>query len=318
MEVLRGGNPDRFVNQFEFFVMVPGPGMFGAFPEPGGEAVDGWGVTTRWPEGVITPFPVHDDEHRVVKDITKWKEVVKHPQLYYSDEEWAEAVAIADGVDRNEHFVATITFPGFFELLHYLMSIEEALANYVLYPTEMKEIIDYYLQYLIKQSDEIAKHTRPDMLLFSDDLGTQISSFISPAMFREFFLDAYKTLFKHWRDNGVEIIYLHNDSYSANLVPMYIEAGIDIWQGPLTTNNVPELVKQYGGQISFMGDIDSGVVDSPDWTPELIEREVRRACENNGKLYFVPSMTMAGPPTLYDGVLESIIENIDKMSAEMF
>jgi len=318
LEVLRGGNPDRFVNQFEFFTMAFGPGGFGSRPEPGGEAVDAWGVTTRWPEGVITPFPVHDEAHKVVKDIKRWREYVQHPPITNTPEEWAEAVAMVEAIDRNEVFVASMIFPGFFEMMHYLMGMDTALENYVLAPDEMHGVIDYYLQYLLARSDEISQYTHPDMLCLSDDLGTHISSFISPAMFREFFLEPYKQLFGRWRDNGVELIYLHNDSYSANLVPLYIEAGIDVWQGCVTNNNVAELIREYGGQITFMGDIDSGIVDTPDWTPEIVEREVRRACTANGKLYFVPSMTMAGPPTLFEGVNDCIIASIDKMSKEMF
>ncbi|MCL1803401.1 MAG: uroporphyrinogen decarboxylase [Eubacteriaceae bacterium] len=318
MQVHKGGNPDRFVKQFEFFAIVPDPGMFGARPEPGGEAVDAWGVTSRWPEGVITPFPVHDDEHKVVKDIKRWREYIKAPSLDYTEEAWEEPMRIASSIDRNELFVGTIIFPGFFEHLHYMMGMNDALMNLVLEPEETHAIIDNYLQYLLKRSDIISAHTKPDMLMLSDDLGTSRNSFISPEMFREFFLPAYKKLFARWRDNGAELIYMHNDSYSANLVPLFIEAGIDVWQGATTLCDVAHLVKEYGGQITIMGDIDSGVVDQPNWTRELVEAEVRRACSSNGKLYFVPSMTMAAPPTLYPGVDSCIDECIDMMSKEMF
>ena len=97
-----------------------------------------------------------------------------------------------------------------------------------------------------------------------------------------------------------------------------IEMGIDVFQGCVTTNNVPELVKKYGGKIAFMGDINNGVCDVADWTPELIEREVRRACETNGKLYFIPCLTMGGPMSTYPGVYECTTEMINKMSKEMF
>ena len=38
-----------------------------------------------------------------------------------------------------------------------------------------------------------------------------------------------------------------------------IEMGVDIWQGCLTTNNTPELIKN-GEKINFMGEIDNGLV----------------------------------------------------------
>ena len=67
-----------------------------------------------------------------------------------------------------------------------------------------------------------------------------------------------------------------------------------------------------------MGDIDNGVVDKADWTPELIEKEVRRACENNGKLYFIPCLVAGGPGSTFPGVYEAASEAIDKMSKEIF
>jgi len=198
------------------------------------------------------------------------------------------------------------------------MGMNDCLYNMAAYPDQIHELVDVYLDFLMRRSDAIVQHVKPDMLMFSDDLGTSTSSFMSPEMFQEFFLPAYQQLFAKWRSNGVELIYHHNDSYSANLVPYIIEAGADVWQGCLTSNDVPALVQEYGGRLSFMGDIDSSVVDSPDWTRELIEREVRRACETNGKLYFIPCMTMGGAPALYDGVFEYIDECIDRMSEEMF
>jgi len=72
------------------------------------------------------------------------------------------------------------------------------------------------------------------------------NSFVSPDMFEEFFLPAYKKIYGFYKANGVELIVHHSDSYAANLVPHMIEMGIDIWQGVMTTNNIPDLIKQYG------------------------------------------------------------------------
>lgn len=86
----------------------------------------------------------------------------------------------------------------------------------------------------------------------------------------------------------------------------------------MTTNNTPALIKKYGGQLSFMGDIDSGVVDFPTWTPEIIAKEVERACKNCGKLYFIPCQTQGGNWSSFPGVYDTISEEIDKVSKKMF
>jgi len=293
IETIKGGNPDRFVKQYEPFEFVWGNpvSMAFPFPEPGGPPVkNGWGVTIVFQENTPGPFPVHDDEHRVLKDITKWKEIVKAPNLDYPQEAWDQFKPAVEAIDRNEVFATCFVAPGVFEQLHYLMGMEDCLINFCVEPESTKELIDYITKYELDYAKLLCDNFHPDALLHHDDWGSHRSSFLSPQMFE----------------------------YAANLVPAMIEVGIDVFQGCVTTNNVPELVKKYGGKISFMGDIDNGVVDCPDWTPELIAREVRRACENSGKLYMIPCLAAGGPGSTFPGVYDAVSAEIDKMSKELF
>lgn len=327
LETIRGGNPDRFVNQFEafacqdtFFGMIYGDPVTAAseFPTPGGQAVNGWGVTISWPENVPGPFPVHDAEHKVLKDITQWEKVVKAPRLDYSQAEWDKYKPGVEAIDRNEVFATSFMAPGVFEQLHYLMGMDDCLINFYEEPEAMKGLINYIADWEVEYARLLCANFHPDALFHHDDWGSHKSSFISPDMFEEFILPAYMKIYGCYRDNGVELIAHHSDSYAANLVPYMIEMGIDVWQGCVTTNNVPDLIKKYNGKISFMGDIDNGVVDREDWTQEVVAREVRRACETNGIHYFIPNLTMGGVGSAYPGVYEAVSEEIDKMSKEMF
>ena len=99
-----------------------------------------------------------------------------------------------------------------------------------------------------------------------------------------------------------------------------IEMGIDIWQGVMTTNNIPELIKKYGGKISFMGGIDSAKIDFDGSTREIVHEVAEKACLENGtqKKYYIPCNTMGGPSTIFPGVYEMLSEEIDKISKELF
>ncbi|MDP4159190.1 MAG: uroporphyrinogen decarboxylase family protein [Bacillota bacterium] len=319
METIKGGNPDRFVNQYEFMeIILEAPMDLPLAPGPGTRIKNKWGITFEWPADQIGSFPVHDDEHRVLKDIEKWKEVVKAPSVFYTDEEWAPAIAHANSVDRKEKFVTAFCAPGIFEMTHHLMGIEDALMGLYEEPELMKELIDYVVEYELAYAKEVIDHIHPDALFHHDDWGSQKSTLISPAMFEEFFLPAYKKVYGFWKANGVELIVHHSDSYAATFVPFMIEMGIDIWQGAMTTNNIPELIKQYGGQISFMGDIDSGVVDHPAWSHEEIAKYVEIACKRCGKLYFIPNLSQGLNISSFPGVYEATSEAIDNLSKVMF
>ncbi len=327
LETIRGGKPDRFVNQYEalvcqdtMFGMIMGdPVLMGSpMAGPGTTVVNGWGVTISWPANLPGPFPVHDDAHKVLRDITKWESVVKAPRLDYPKSEWNKYKPPVEAIERKEVFATVFIAPGVFEQLHYLMGVDDCLISFYEEPEALKGLIGYITDWELGYAKALCDNFHPDAIFHHDDWGSHNSSFISPEMFKEFIVPAYKKIYGYYKSHGVELIVHHSDAYGANLVPSMIEMGIDIWQGCVTTNNVPELVKKYGRKISFMGDIDNGVVDRVDWTREIIAREVKRACETNGKLYYIPNTTMGGPMSTYPGVYEAVSEEINKMSKKMF
>jgi len=317
IETIRGGNPDRFVKQYEFLNMIMEIPLGVEF-NYGQTWKDHWGITWQWPEGQLGMFPVHGKGLKVIKDITDWKNSVTIPPIETSDEAWAPAIAHANAIDRNEEFVAAFFAPGIFEMTHHLMSMEDALMALYEEPEDMHDLIDALTEYELAFAKVIVEKIHPDAILHHDDWGSQISSFVSPAMFEEFFLPAYKKIYGFYKANGVELIVHHSDSYAANLVPYMIEMGIDIWQGVMNTNNIPELIKEYGGKISFMGGIHSGLVDFPGWTPEIVADNVEKACKVNGKKYFIPCQTSGLPIESFEGVYETINKEIDRMSKEIF
>lgn len=321
IETIRGGNPDRFVNQYEALKLMRGTPVSKKYPAAvcgGPRIVNGWGVTIEYPTNTPGPFPVHDDEHKVIKDIEHWRDYVKAPEVIYPAEAWADIISESEKVDRNEYFVTHMVAPGIFEQCHYLMSIMDCMVAFYENPNEMHELIDYITDWELRYAEETCKYLKPDALFHHDDWGSMNSSFLSPEMFAEFILPAYKKVYGYYKSNGVELIIHHSDSYAANLVPAMIEMGVDIWQGCSTTNNVPELIKTYGGKISFMGNVDNGVVDREGWNKEQIYNEFHRACTTCGKRFFIPCLTIGGPRSTYSGVYDASSEAIERLSREMF
>ena len=321
LETIHGGNPDRFVNQYEAFGIVMGSPFGKRNPNPKyGEEniVNAWGVTKSYPIGTPGPFPVHTPDKIVIKDIEKWRDYVKVPRVVYDAEEWEPFIAAAEKIDRKEQFMTGYFAPGIFEQCHYLMEIQNCLIAFYENPDEMHELIDCITEFELDYAAEYCKYVHPDAMFHHDDWGSQISTFLSPDMFREFIKPAFEKIYGYYHDHGVELIIHHSDSYAATLVPDMIDMGIDIWQGVMNTNNIPELIKKYGGKISFMGGIDSATIDYEGWTREVIRQRVREACESCGKLYFIPSASQGLPMSTYPGVFEATAEEIDLCSKDMF
>ena len=321
IETIKGGNPDRFVNQYEAFNMLIGSPFGEHNPSPKrGElnVVNAWGVKKSWPAELPGAFPVHDEASIVCKDITRWRGYVKAPNVVYPEEAWRPYSEKAEAVDRKEQFATAFIAPGIFEQCHYLMEIQNCLIAFYEEPEYLQELIDYITEWELAYAAELCKYVKPDAIFHHDDWGSQTSTFISPDMFEEFFLPAYKKVYGYYKEHGVELIIHHSDSYAATLVPYMIDMGIDIWQGVMTSNNIPELIKKYGGQISFMGGIDSASVDYEGWTQDVVKKEVERACRECGKLYFIPNASQGLPMSTFPGVYEALTEEIDNMSKIMF
>ncbi len=320
-ETIRGGNPERFVNQYEAITLMFHPYIAhsNALLQKGQRnVVNAWGVTNSFPENTPGAFPVHTPDKIVVKDIEHWRDYVHAPSLKFSDEEWAAFKAMYDEVDGSQTYKATFIAPGLFEQTHHLCEICNALVYYAEYPDEMHDLIKYLTDWELELAEGICSHLHPDAIFHHDDWGSEKSTFMSPDMFAEFFLEPYKQIYGYYHDHGVELVIHHADSYAATLVPYMIDMGIDIWQGCMESNNIPELISKYGGKISFMGDIDNKSVDYSGWTREACIKAVRRACDRCGSKYFIPCITQGGPGSVYPGVYATLCEEIDRYSEEVF
>lgn len=276
-----------------------------------------WGVWLEWPEGTPGFFPVHDAEHILIKDISHWRDYVKVPAARFSDELYEASLKEIESVDRNEQLVTLHMIQGIFEQCHYLCGITQALTYFYTDPEPMHELIKCLLEYELELTDDLCTKLKPDAILHHDDWGMQRSSFISPEMFEEFLLEPYKKLYGFYKEKGVLIVH-HADCYCANLVPYMIEMGVDIWQGAMSTNNLPEILEKYGSKLTIMGGIDNGLVDREDWTPERIYEVTEKICTECGTKYFIPSTTVGRDVSTYPGVYEAVDNAIDKVSSKMF
>ena len=141
---------------------------------------------------------------------------------------------------------------------------------------------------------------------------------MSPDMWAEFYVEPYKEIYGYYKSHGCELIIHHSDSYAATLVPCMKEMGIDVWQGCMTSNNIPKLREENIGQIAFMGGFDGADYDRPDWNAEDIHRRVYAWLDHMDPRGYIPCVAQGGPGSIYDGVYETIFKAIDDYNVEHF
>ena len=320
-EVINRGNPDRFANQYDFITpMIRTPILkYRNQARPGEiDKINDWGVTVSWPKGQPGAFPNHRADLLVMPDIEEWKETVKAPKNKYPESEWEEFIAQAEAIDTTKMFRCGMDLPGTFELCHYLGEITNILMAFYESPDELKDLIKYITEWRLGIAEDMCKYVKPEIRFCHDDWGTNTSTFVSPEMFEEFFLDSYKELYGYYHDHGVKYIVHHSDSFAETLVPYMIDMGINVWQGTMSTNDIPGMIKKYGDKITFMGGIDSTIVDVPDWSVEAIKAKVKETCDACGPLSFIPCQTQGLYLSSFPGVYEAIHDAIDDYSKEYF
>ena len=322
IETIEGGKPDRIVNQYEGLALLFHPFLFRSpMVQKGTEVKDAipnaWGVYNAFPKNTPGAFPVQDADHVLVKDIDHWQDYVKVPDTNFTDEEWGKCKEMYDAVG-DKAMKATFVAPGVFEQCHHMCKIDDTLMAMYESPDELHDMIKMLTEFELRIAEGICDHLHPEAIFHHDDWGSQKSTFMSPSMFEEFFVEPYKQIYGYYHEHGVKYIFHHSDSYAATLVPDMIEMGIDVWQGCMRSNNVPELVKKYGDKIAFMGDIDNKLMDFEGWTVEDCRKAARDSMDACGMKSFIPCITQGGPGSVYSGAYKAMCDEIDKYNEEKF
>jgi len=124
------------------------------------------------------------------------------------------------------------------------------------------------------------------VVVITDDQGTQNSLMISPAMFREFIKPRLKTQIETIKASADVKVLMHCDGAILRIVEDLIEIGVDILN-PIQTvvdgfEDTFALKEKYGDRICFHGGIDVQQV-LPNATPESIQQEVARRIYDLGR-----------------------------------
>jgi len=167
------------------------------------------------------------------------------------------------------------------EIGQFLFRIDNFLALLAGEPMRAHRFLDKLVEMHLANLEKFLSAVGPyiDIVLFGDDLGMQTGPQISPRMYREFFLPRHKLLWEAARKLAPVKVMLHSCGGLYPLLPMLIEAGLDIVQPVQTTctDMEPERLKrEFGRDICLWG----GGCNTRDvlgvGTPEEVAADVRR------------------------------------------
>ncbi len=321
LELLKpDGHPDRQLVQYEalsFYIGDPISQYLHGNRKKGTVSVDRWGITISYPEDAPGPMPVTTDELKVCKDIAHWRDYVKVPDIVSNcNEGWEEAREEMIAKAGPDHLTTCFMGTGMFEELHYLMGFEDALSGFYEHPKEMHELIEVIKNYRITYVKKLIEHMRPEVVFTHDDWGAKESLFLNPDMWREFFKEPYREFYQTIRSYGCIAVH-HADSYRSPSGDDMCEVGIQLSQGVLRENDIPELQARLKGKMVLMGGLGAAI-DRKDSTEKEIRDYTRDAlaqyCPGG---HFIPCITYGFPGTVYKHVDPILNEEIERYNQEL-
>jgi len=145
-------------------------------------------------------------------------------------------------------------------------------------PDFVAEMADFWCGFGLKVMENVLKYIPIDCLFISEDMAYKAHSMISPAMAREFLQPVYKKWVDTAKRHGVRLIDMASDGYIYELIPIWIEAGINVCD-PIEVaahNDIVMFKEEFGTAMAYTKGIDKRAIAAGG---EVIEKETRRVIE---------------------------------------
>ena len=212
----------------------------------------------------------------------------------------------------DDYFVGCDVSPCVFEMYWRLRGMERTLTEIVLKPELTLEMLRRCTEFSIALSEEACRRFDLDWLWLGDDAGGQCSMLMSPDMWRGMVKPLLKRNADVAREHGICLAF-HSCGTIRPIIPDLIEIGVNVLN-PIQCNcpgmDPLELKKEFGGELAFMGGVDTqGVL--PNGTADQVRKATAELLEgmtaDGGGYVFAASHAV--PPETPD-------ENIFAMYAE--
>jgi uroporphyrinogen decarboxylase len=192
-------------------------------------------------------------------------------------------------------YVSTLNFSGPFWQLREWLGFEGLCLLLMDDPSFAQEMIDFWRQFVSRLLARVLPCYVPDVVTISEDMAYKHKPMISPAMARRVLLPCWRQWAEQCRAAGVAVVEMDSDGYVADLIPLWIEAGIHC-NSPLEVaagNDLPTYRQRFGRRMAYRGGVDKRAMAAGG---EVLVKEIQRlrpVIEAGG---YIPSCDHGIPP----------------------
>ncbi|MCM8804287.1 MAG: hypothetical protein NC833_03420 [Candidatus Omnitrophica bacterium] len=163
----------------------------------------------------------------------------------------------------------------------------------------------FWKNFVSEMLKKILSKIQIDYLMINEDMAYKEKSMISPNMIRKFLMPVWSQWTSLLKNNGCEIIICDSDGYIGEIIPLWIESGINatIPVEIAAGNNLIEYRKKFGKNIAYIGGIDKRkIAKGGNILKEEMDKIIPFLLKDGG---YIPSCDHGVPP---DISLQNFIE----------
>jgi hypothetical protein len=227
------------------------------FPMGGGPGVleykDMWGVP--YVANAETNFQALPKPGEfILKDITKWRDVIKKPDVPAANTfDWEKLAKESTAhINRDNIGVICMLGNGPFQAIVGFMGFEEGLCALIEEPEECAELFAWMADFYMPYIEKTVEYFKPDVAYLLDDTAAQRDPFFSTDVFRRLFKPVYARYCKPATDRGIPI-QLHNCGRCEDWMQDYIDIGVKYWDPAQECNDLLAVKEKYKGKLTVVG-----------------------------------------------------------------
>jgi hypothetical protein len=165
------------------------------------------------------------------------------------------------------------------------------------YPDLIHEMMEFYADFIIETSRPVLERTTLEYFCLNEDLSMKTGPLLSPASFRKFIFPHLKRMVEFFKGHGTRYFAIDTDGDPTALVPMFMDAGVDVlWPIERASNVCPnELRRRFGKGLRLWGGVDKRELAKDRDAIRAHLREFIPLIEEGG---FIPTVDHAVPPDI--------------------
>ncbi len=181
----------------------------------------------------------------------------------------------------------------------YAMGLERFLETVMDDPGLVKDMLDFWAEFVIEAARDLVSTCRIDYVFFSEDgIGYKNSSLVSPKIYRALWIPAMRRVADFLHSHGIDVIGHYSSGCTLPLIPLLLDIGVNL-HFPLEVAagmDAPDLRRRFGRDILLIGNVSrQALMDGPPAVEREFYAKVPALMANGG---YIPAVDDAIMPDI--------------------